>query len=114
MKEMINNTLHRLSITRNYRGYRILYVAALLVLEDEDRLIFATDLYREVSKIINCPYTSVERNIRTVIFRVWKTNKNLLLEMAGYPLHVPPCASEFIDIIVNHVRRTCRISTSAK
>lgn len=110
MDEHIEQTLLRLGVTRNYRGYRILCVAVRLVLEDEWRLQnIMEEVYRPTSEIIHCGFASVERNIRTVIHRVWHTDRQLLITMATYKLQLQPTVHEFIDIIANHVRRTYRV-----
>ena len=50
-------------------------------------------------------WTAVERNIRTAVQIAWRTNPELLREMAGYPLDGPPTASEFLEILSNDVQR---------
>ena len=47
---------------------------------------------------VNCQ--CVERNIRTVIAVAWKTNPQLLSELAGYSLSRRPKATQFIAILV--------------
>ena len=110
MIETIYQLLHYLSITGNYRGFKQTVVAIKLILEDEDWLLRITDLCDKVSDILGAPYGTVERNIRTVINRVWKNCPKRLIEIAGYHMYAPPNVSEFLDILANHVRRTCRIS----
>ena len=47
----------------------------------------------------------MDRNIRTAVQIAWRTNPELLREMAGYPLDGPPTASEFLEILSNDVQR---------
>ena len=76
-------------------------------MENEDRLEAVTkEIYREVAKRCGCNWSAVERNIRTVVQRAWRINRPLLIRMAGYPLEVPPTASEFIAIVANYIQRT--------
>lgn len=112
MREIIEQTLHNLSITRNYRGYRCILIAVELILEDEDRMVnMVQDLYVPTARELHCNVHSIERNIRTVINHVWHTNRKLLVKMSGYDLNAPPNVGTFLDIIVNHVMRTCRLHT---
>ena len=81
MKQIIHDTMRNLGITRNYRGYYQLFVCVELALEDENRMMNITnEIYRPAAKFLNCNYFSIERNIRTVINRVWRTNQKLLLK----------------------------------
>ncbi len=109
MKTVIEQTLHNLGVTRNYRGYRCTLVAVELVLENEDCMVnMMQGLYAPVAEVIGCPRHSIERNIRTVINRVWNTNRPLLFKLAGFPMVMQPTVGEFIDIISTHIIRTCR------
>ncbi|MBR6793328.1 MAG: sporulation initiation factor Spo0A C-terminal domain-containing protein [Clostridia bacterium] len=109
MKEIIEQTLRRLGITRNYRGYNILLVAVRLVVEDESRIRnVMQEVYKPVSEELNCGYSTIERNIRTIIRRVWDTNADALQRIATYHMAYYPPTAEFIDIIANHVQKVCR------
>jgi hypothetical protein len=110
MIETIYQLLHYLSITGNYRGFKQTVVALKLILENEDWLLNIGELCREVARILGCPECTVERNIRTVINRVWRNCPKRLIEIAGFHMYAPPNVSEFLAILSNHVRRTCRIS----
>lgn len=110
LKETIQQTVRYLGITRNYRGYRPLILAIELSLEDEDRMLNIMNcIYKPIGDELHCDYRTVERNIRTVINRVWNENEVQLKRLAGDYLKNKPTVSEFIDIIANHVRKTCRI-----
>lgn len=63
-------------------------------------------IYSEVARRRDCSWSAVERSLRTLVQRVWRVNRALLIEMAGYPLDSPPTVSEFISIVVNHIQRT--------
>ena len=103
-KITIQKTLRALGITRNYDSYRMILAAVQLAVEDEDRLRLVTkEIYRPVSILCCCPLANVERNIHTVIFRVWKVNRPLLSQLAGFPLEAPPAVSHFIEMLANHL-----------
>ena len=112
MNEIVQKSMHQLGITRNYRGYKQLFIAVLLTIEDEDRLLHITrEIYKPTAEILQCRPHSIERNIRTIINRIWRKNRKELLTMAGYSLIAPPAVSELIDIIANHARQRCAITT---
>lgn len=115
MQEIIHQTMRNLGITRNYRGYKQLFIAVELALEDEDRLLnVQEEIFRPTAEILHCNILTIERNIRTVINRVWGTNSRLLQNYARYNLKFKPTVTEFIEIIVNHVFRTCRNQINKK
>ena len=104
---MIKTTLQKLGITCNYVGYRQIVLAIELALEDEWRLCDITrQIYWIVADLIPCARCNVERNLRTVIFRAWKTNGQLLRKMAGFPLFAPPSVSQFLAIMVTYLKHT--------
>ena len=77
-----------------------------LVLADEDRLeSVIKEIYFVTAQHFGCHWTSVERNIRTIVQRAWRVNPTLLGKMAGYPLTDVPTVSEFLEIISAHILR---------
>ena len=106
MKDKIQNQLHHLGIPANYIGYYLMTAAVELALEDESRLLNITkEIYQPVASRYNCRHHTVERNIRTLIYRTWHMCPQRLIDMAGYPLQAPPTVSEFIDIFVAHIEK---------
>ena len=104
---MIKTTLQKLGITCNYAGYKQLVLAIELALEDEHRLCSITQqIYWVVADQTFSSRRNVERNFRTVIFRAWKTNSQLLRDIAGFPLFSPPSVSQFLAIMVTYLKRT--------
>ena len=102
---MIRTTLQKLGITCNYAGYKQLILAIELALEDEDRLCRITrQIYWAVADRTFSPRRNVERNFRTIIFRAWKINSQLLTKMAKFPLFAPPSVSQFLAIMVTHLK----------
>ena len=102
----IMNVLRLLGVGRNYRGFIQVTTAIMLVLENEERLTSITkDVYMETAQRTGCSWMSVERNIRTVIRRVWAVNPERLRMMAGYPLSGQPTVSEFIEIVSVYIQK---------
>ena len=108
MQQTIQQTLRSLGITANYRGYHQLCYIVELVAQDEDCLLNMNQrVYIPVAASFHCNPNTLERNIRTLISRVWEVNPNRLSEIAGYQLEWPPTVTEFIDYVTNYVRCSC-------
>lgn len=106
MENIIIETLRSLSITGYYRGYRQAIIAIKLILQDEERLYAVVEkVYSEVAAQCGCNIHCVERNLRTIIARAWRQHPERLQKMARYKMTGEPSASEFLDILANHVRR---------
>ncbi len=105
--ERIERELQLLGITKRYRGYRQTAIAVELVLENEECLYNVTELiYGVIARRCSCGSFCIERNIRTVSQRAWKTNRPRLNQIAGYPMFASPAASEFISILAAHIQRS--------
>ena len=121
---VIRRELRALGITRRCRCYGRIVMAIQLAVDQEDsrraacgRILAEADsvedsleavtkeIYWEVGSRCGRKWTAVERNIRTAVQIAWRTNPELLREMAGYPLDGPPTASEFLEILSNDVQR---------
>ncbi|HIW55234.1 MAG TPA: sporulation initiation factor Spo0A C-terminal domain-containing protein [Candidatus Ruthenibacterium merdigallinarum] len=103
----IYDALHSLGITRNCKGCRQAARAVQLALEDEERLEhIMKEIYWVIADEIGCERADVERNIRTIASRAWQANRERLIRMARYPVPFVPSASEFLAIVVAHIKRT--------
>ena len=100
--ENLSQLIHRLGIHATYRGYHYLYRAVLLALSNEEYLLSITKkMYLDIASYYHTPVSNVERNLRTVITIGWdRGNRELLGQIASYPLTFKPSAGEFIDILV--------------
>lgn len=113
METKIREVLHSLSISGNYKGYFITILACKLIIEDEARLYnIIKEVYLVVSQKINCNLDSVERNIRTIIYRAWTLQRERLNEIAGYDLLEPPIVSEFLAFLSSYVMRMYALEES--
>lgn len=91
MKSYIAEILRTLGATPCYRGFTALVYAICLVVDDESRLDNAMrDVYLSTAVDLNLDVYNIERNIRTIIHRVWQVDKTCLSDMAGYKLDGPP------------------------
>lgn len=91
----------RLGIHRTYKGYHYLVTTLELATTDEHNLLFLSkNIFPIVARRYNTTVYCVERNIRTVIQNCWNSPcREILLEMAPYPLTKIPTVSEFIDLL---------------
>ena len=95
---VIRRELRALGITRRCRCYGRIVMAIQLAVDQEDSLEAVTkEIYWEVGSRCGRKCTAVQI--------AWRTNPELLREMAGYPLDGPPTASEFLEILSNDVQR---------
>lgn len=99
---MICDLLHRLGATENYTGFPLTSYAVFLAVERPDRLLMVTKvLYPEVARYYMTTVTAVERNIRTIVGKVWDENLPLLDELAHRHLHRKPTSSQFLAILAS-------------
>lgn len=100
----VHTILRSLGITQNYRGYHITVLACELLMQDEMLFLCITKgVYSEVAKRLNCRISTIERNIRTIIYRAWDIRRERLCEIAGIELTEPPKVVEFLDMLISYV-----------
>jgi hypothetical protein len=103
--QIIRDTLRQLGVGGNYIAQQRTVAAIQMAVDDENRLLHVTkSIYYPAAEICGCKWSTVERNIRMVIQRVWRINPQGLIRMAGYPLNEPPTASDFIEILAHYIR----------
>lgn len=103
----IDDKLQKLGITKKYNGYYLLKHAVELTLEDDLRLqSVIKEIYTPVAEKYKCNPCCVERNIRTVLYKAWKSNRKELNKIARYELTKEPSVSEMISILVADIQRT--------
>ena len=100
----IQKLLLRLGATKNYVGFRYIVDAIRLSLEDSQRLLLITKhIYPAVAAHYHTKWMCVEKNIRTIVDVIWRTNPSLLQQIAGYHLKEKPSASQFIAILTAYL-----------
>lgn len=106
---LIEKELRRLRIAGNLVGHYYLSYAVLRVVQDPRRLMLITkDLYREIGRCHGASVGAVDRSIRTAIKICWERGgRDVLEEMAGMKLEKRPSPTEFMDIVADHIRRSC-------
>lgn len=96
----VHTLLFRLGGTLSLRGYYYVAEAVLMCIQQPERLLMITKLvYPTIAKTHHITWEAVERNIRSFITVAWKTNRELLSELAQRPLAKKPTPKEFIAIV---------------
>ncbi len=106
MKNKAADALRYMGVTRTYIGYSLVVTCCVLINDDETRLqCVKRNLYPEVAKICNCRDGNIERNIRTLINRIWEDHPDRLIEISQCELTYQPSVSEFLDYLVTYIQR---------
>ena len=89
-----------MGITPNYNGFFQTLMAVQLALQDPSQLTYVTKfLYPDVADSYGTSWSSVERNIRTIISIAWECNHPLLEQVARRPLIDKPKVSQFLSFL---------------
>lgn len=104
-EKVIENLLLRLGANRSYMGFCYIIYAVKLSIEDENRLqLISKWLYPEIAKKYCTSTQCVERNIRTLVAKIWNKGNRPLLETIAYtPLNKKPNNASFIAILVAYL-----------
>ena len=95
----LEDLLHMLGVTPNYKCYRQTLLATSLAVQQPDSLLLVTKrLYPAVAREHRTTWHAVERNIRLAVNIAWRCNPGLLSALAGYQLEENPTAALFIAI----------------
>ena len=112
MKE-VYGIIRKLGLTSKYKGYYYLAEAVNMVMEQkEEQMRITKDIYPGLSKKFKSTPSNIEHDLLTVINVCWKTNKNGMDEIAGYPLKYKPTNSEFIDMLAYYLTEEDTIKTN--
>ena len=81
-EKVIINTLDSFGVSRSYTGYNYVVYSLQLILEDEERIDCITKtLYLDVAKHFHTNWSCVEKNMRTIVNRVWNSHNIELLDI---------------------------------
>lgn len=101
----VYDILYRLGVTADYIGFYHASYAIYLAVIHPKRLLFVTKLlYPAVAKHYDTSWHRVERNIRTVVGIAWRSNRELLVELARHPLPDKPTPAQFLAILTASFR----------
>lgn len=107
LSQRIQQSLRRLSIGGNLRGFYYLAYAVELTVLDPFRVQFITKgLYPAIARRYSVSISSVERAIRTALNISWnRGGKEALNQMTGRHLIERLSAAEFIDLFADYIRK---------
>jgi len=92
-------------LSRRYTGYLELQECLKIALEDEERLLYVTGIYREVGEKFYGSAGRIERNIRTLLNYSWKNGgKEPLEKIFGRKLDSKPRVGEVIEGFVCYLK----------
>ena len=103
---MAKEILHKFGVAYRYKGSKYIDMAISIIKQDSSNLEFITKtIYHPIAKEYGCTVGSIERNIRTVIKKIWDTKPRALQSVAGYRMEEMPTVSEFLEILYHYKLR---------
>lgn len=109
----ITETLHKIGISPNIKGFCYIREAILLVIENPEMLhSVTTSLYPTIAKTYKCTPTNVERDIRYAINFAWdKGDTDIISSYFRYTKqNKKPTNSQFIATIADNIRLKRNVS----
>lgn len=98
MQNKLQKIIRQFRVTSKYKGYLLIIEAIILYLE-KDYTKITKDIYPVLAQKYHMSYTSVERDIRTVVETCWKNDRRAVQDIIGYGIIKCPTNSEFIEAI---------------
>lgn len=113
MDFIVAQLLHQLGICKHYHGFDYIIFAIKCIDNDKDYLCYITkSLYIDIAKEFSTTYGCVERNIRTVVNKIWEDlniNRDTIVKIFGeYYFQHKPSNGEFLELLYDYTKR-CRI-----
>ena len=100
-EEIIREILHEFKVAYTYTGYRYLFDALIMMLND--RFLMSSmrkGVFKVVAEKYDVDYINIEQNIRTIRLAMWRMNRH-------HPLFknwdTCPTNGEFLDIVMYEV-----------
>lgn len=111
---IVTQLLHQLGICKNYSGFDYIIFAIKRIDYDKDYLCYITkSLYVDIAKEFATSYGCIEKNIRTVINKIWEdpnSNKEMTKQIFGeYYLYRKPSNREFLELLYDYARN-CKVA----
>ncbi len=104
-QEEIHKTLMKLGVKQSYSGYKFVVFGILNTINDIECLKYISkSLYMDIALKYNTTWQRVERNIRTVVSAIWKTDdKEMLKTICGDRVIKKPNNKEFFIILSDYI-----------
>lgn len=108
--------LHRLGTCSHFQGFSHIVYAMELIRKDRDYLCYITkSLYIDIAKEFATTPTCVERNIRTIVNKIWdktETNRNYIVEIFGeLYLGEKPSNTQFLELLYDYITSCSIVKT---
>lgn len=101
----VEKLLRYCRFSKCYHGFLALKECVLIALEDEERLLYVTDIYNEAARKFRLSRSGVERNIRTALSHAWQNGGRERMEaLAGGKFFEKPSVSEVIELLVCYIK----------
>lgn len=98
--------LRPFGITEKYISVSQLTLALQILLEDPECLHAAQKgIYMVIAERFCVNWKSIERNIRTLSAAAWRADPEYLESLAQYPLIKRPTSVQFMEIMLQNIRR---------
>lgn len=97
-----HDIIRKFHVTSKYKGYFLLIDAIAIYLDNynhNSHISMNEQIYKNLAEKYQTTTYCVEHNIRTLIERCWKNDKNFMEEILGCPLNCCPSNREFIDSV---------------
>lgn len=99
--------LYALGARANLCGFRYVSCAIALASENPELLKRPEErLYPEIARRYHTEPEEASRNMRRVIFRIWKRNPQGLEKLAGAPLHAYPSPKQFCAFACRYLEKS--------
>ena len=97
--------IRQLGVSTRYKGYHYVADAVKFTLESQERQIRITkDIYPMLATKYQSKPHNIEHDIRTVVTRCWKSNREKLEKVMGRRLQKMPSNYEFLDGLSYYIR----------
>lgn len=101
---MIYKTIRHFRVSSRYKGYPLIVDAIEMYIEGDGKSIQITkDIYPKLAQKHNMSFSSVERDIRTIVEICWQNDRKYVEEILGYKINKCPSNSIFLDAISYHI-----------
>ena len=101
----IEELLRLCRFSKRYQGYQAFRECLYIVLENEDTLLYLTEIYIDAAHKCHTSWKHVERNIRTMLDYSWKTGgKEQLESLSGGILYEKPTIGEVLEILACYIK----------
>lgn len=103
-EEEIESLLLDLGAAPQYNGYWLAKYSLVLISREPERLQLVTKwLYPDVGREYQMRDMAVERNIRTMVQKIWETNRPELRRLEGFSREKRPSSSQFLSMLWTHL-----------